>query len=225
MNYAAIYTNLIKRSMGRELKGYSEFHHILPTSINKSDEIENLAHLTVREHFLAHLLLIKMYPDQRCLVFAAHMMTIGVNRNRKGIKKPQWLRKRHSAATSAEKRGNTYMVGKTHSAESRAKMSAAALARPYIKRHPLTDDVKAKISKSNLGVKKALDHCGSMSKAGQKRAKALPPYSDGTIRVPGVIERPNGMFVARARINGKRKYLGFFPNAKLAVEAVMPFLT
>lgn len=40
--------------------GYIEWHHILPKSLGGVDSISNLVALTGREHFIAHLLLVKM---------------------------------------------------------------------------------------------------------------------------------------------------------------------
>jgi hypothetical protein len=40
---------------------YTESHHILPRSLGGADVPENLVILTAREHFVAHLLLAKMY--------------------------------------------------------------------------------------------------------------------------------------------------------------------
>ena len=42
---------------------YYELHHILPKSLGGLDTNENLVMLTLREHFICHLLLAKMYPD------------------------------------------------------------------------------------------------------------------------------------------------------------------
>jgi transcription elongation factor Elf1 len=40
---------------------YTESHHILPRSLGGTDVPDNLVNLTAREHFMAHLLLSKMY--------------------------------------------------------------------------------------------------------------------------------------------------------------------
>lgn len=67
MNYNNIYVNLIasRRNMKR-FKGdgtYYENHHIIPRCMNGSDEPSNFVLLTAREHFIAHKLLTKIYPD------------------------------------------------------------------------------------------------------------------------------------------------------------------
>lgn len=39
---------------------YGEWHHIIPRSMGGTDESDNLVKLTFREHFIAHLLLVKI---------------------------------------------------------------------------------------------------------------------------------------------------------------------
>lgn len=45
-------------------------HHIVPKCLGGSDEPSNLVVLSGREHFLAHYLLTKIYPDNRLIVEA-----------------------------------------------------------------------------------------------------------------------------------------------------------
>ena len=49
------------------IKGKYENHHILPKCLNGSDEPYNLVKLSAREHYIAHKLLIKIYPNEQCL--------------------------------------------------------------------------------------------------------------------------------------------------------------
>jgi len=44
---------------------YVEKHHIIPKSEGGADDDENLVNLTAREHFIAHLLLARIYDDQK----------------------------------------------------------------------------------------------------------------------------------------------------------------
>lgn len=64
MDYKKIYNKIIERSKNRSLcSSYYEKHHIIPKSLNGSDDDENIAILTAREHYICHLLLTKMYPE------------------------------------------------------------------------------------------------------------------------------------------------------------------
>lgn len=70
MDYSKHYRLLIERARVRECDGYSEVHHILPRCMNGGNESENLFRLFPEEHCIAHLLLVKIYPDQPKLVYA-----------------------------------------------------------------------------------------------------------------------------------------------------------
>lgn len=77
MNYKRIYESLIDRAKNRNLEQYTETHHIIPKCMGGSDEKENLVELTPEEHYVSHQLLVKIYPDNRRLAKAAHMMATG----------------------------------------------------------------------------------------------------------------------------------------------------
>ena len=68
MNYVKIYTDLINKGLERghnkkKLSYFTESHHIIPKCLNGVDRKINRVLLTAREHYIAHKLLIKMYPD------------------------------------------------------------------------------------------------------------------------------------------------------------------
>lgn len=64
---------------------YYEFHHILPRCIGGLDDEENLIPLTAREHFLAHYLLMKIYPDNYKLGFAFTAFCMNKNSTSKAV--------------------------------------------------------------------------------------------------------------------------------------------
>lgn len=102
MNYHLHYKKLISRGQIRNISVYTESHHILPRCLNGSDSSSNLVKLTPEEHYVAHLLLCKMYPTEHRLVMAAMMMCA----NRKGNKVYGWLRRRHAAAMAIAQSGS-----------------------------------------------------------------------------------------------------------------------
>ena len=56
MDYQRIYDSIMDRARGRERpKERLEVHHVVPRSIGGSDDFENLVMLTIREHYVAHL--------------------------------------------------------------------------------------------------------------------------------------------------------------------------
>jgi phage tail tube protein FII len=53
-----------------KLLGYTKRHHIIPKAIGGLDIKENIAYLTAKEHYIAHLLLTKLYPKHPGLLAA-----------------------------------------------------------------------------------------------------------------------------------------------------------
>jgi hypothetical protein len=89
MNYQKIYNILCSRSFERstDTNEIYEKHHIIPKCIGGSDNQENIAILTAREHFIAHKLLCEIYPENKKLHYALWaMMNLNNNyQNRKYI--------------------------------------------------------------------------------------------------------------------------------------------
>lgn len=72
MDYQKIYNDLISSRSNQRLRvdEYYENHHIIPKCLGGSNDKINLISLTYREHFLAHLLLTKIHPDNRGINYA-----------------------------------------------------------------------------------------------------------------------------------------------------------
>lgn len=67
MNYDKIYNQLIENAKNRQnenkLSQYKEIHHIIPRQLGGTDDKDNLVELTAREHYISHLLLVKIYKN------------------------------------------------------------------------------------------------------------------------------------------------------------------
>jgi hypothetical protein len=52
--YTRWYYQIISQAQLRKVSNsiYYEYHHIIPKSLNGSNSVENLVHLTAREHFI-----------------------------------------------------------------------------------------------------------------------------------------------------------------------------
>lgn len=85
MQYNKIYTNIIERAKYRQLKGYSEKHHIIPRCLGGTDDKSNIVTLTYREHFLCHKLLCKIYPGNLKLICAISFMIYSSKKNKRLI--------------------------------------------------------------------------------------------------------------------------------------------
>jgi len=123
MNYELAYSRLIDRARAREMAGYIERHHVVPRCLGGGNEKANIVRLPPEEHYVAHQLLVKMYPGNVKLSWAAISMTMTrPGHQARRNKLYGWLRRRLAAN----------MIGKKtrpHSVETKSKMSAASIGR------------------------------------------------------------------------------------------------
>lgn len=98
MDYSHHYSRLISRACNRVLSEYTEMHHVIPRCVGGLDNTENIVALTPEEHFVAHQFLIKIYPDEHKLVYAAHMMTVASGVQRRSNKRYGWLKRKYAEA-------------------------------------------------------------------------------------------------------------------------------
>lgn len=84
--YKNWYMSLMKCGSTEKPERYSERHHIIPKSLGGSDAASNLVYLTARQHYIAHLLLVRMTEGaaKRSMTFAM-IRFAGKNRD-KGYK-------------------------------------------------------------------------------------------------------------------------------------------
>jgi len=152
MDYSRIYINLIERSFERLVSGYVERHHIIPRCMGGDNKPRNIAILTPEEHYTCHLLLAKIYPNNKSLIYAANMM--GATRQHNKVY--GWLRRKHSEACSGE---NSPKFGKSPpnkgvpmSEEQKQKLSNIRKGKPSNRRGcKLSPNAKLKISEKNKG--------------------------------------------------------------------------
>jgi hypothetical protein len=196
MNYQIHYSNLIERAKNRSINGYTERHHIIPKCIGGSNKKENIVRLTPAEHFVAHQLLVKIYPNNRNLVLAVKMMTVSGTHVIRNNKMYGWLRKKFSKAMSnriitketrkkmsVSKLGNTNKKGKKLSDDSKEKLSVAATGRQHTEeskrkiseagKRPCSEETKRKIGLANKnfkspfrGIKLKIVQCPHCNKQG-----------------------------------------------------------
>lgn len=143
MDYSRIYNELISKAKNRQgiltkkeiflLMGQSEIHHVVPECFymlrkrkgpagwlpGDCNHKSNLVHLTPEEHYTAHLLLTKIYPDKLALFRAVILMT-GRNERYTNNKAYGWIRRKNKELSTGA--GNP-LWGKTASEETRQKQS------------------------------------------------------------------------------------------------------
>lgn len=100
MNYTDHYNRLICKAKIRSISEYTETHHIIPKCLGGTNDPTNLVKLLPEEHYVAHQLLVKMYPNNYKLINAAVMMcvTSKYNIGRSKNKLFGWLRRKLSTA-------------------------------------------------------------------------------------------------------------------------------
>jgi hypothetical protein len=155
MNYEKHYNLLITRAQNRKLTGYSELHHIIPKCLGGKDAVTNLVALTAPEHFLAHQLLVKIYPGNRDLILAVHMMTVSTAKfsgARSKNKRFGWIRELTAKAQE----------GTIFTEERKAKIRKAKVG------STLSEDHKQNISKGLIGTTKSEETRLKIAEAGRK---------------------------------------------------------
>ena len=106
MDYKKIYNSLIERAKDRIPDGYVERHHIVPRCMGGSDDKTNLVALYPEEHFLCHVLLVKMYPKNANLILAVGNMCRPIPSGRKKRKLYGWLRREFAKTQSKNQSGS-----------------------------------------------------------------------------------------------------------------------
>lgn len=92
---------------------YCELHHILPKSMQGSDDKENLVFLTAREHFLIHWILYKIHRNSSmALAFFSMSKSVGNGVTRYTSRSFKYAREAGAKAVSEMKSGsNHHMYG------------------------------------------------------------------------------------------------------------------
>lgn len=143
--YTKWYFAIVNHAKAHNISGKFEKHHIVPKCITNDNSNENLVKLTFRQHFVCHLLLVKMTTGnvKRKMMSAIYYMT-NKNRNHCGTRSKSYFssrlfeslkKSRLEIGISDETRHKMSLsmigknVGKTASPEAREKMSIAAKQR------------------------------------------------------------------------------------------------
>lgn len=132
--YTRHYWKLINTRKNRIITGYTEKHHIIPRSLGGTNLKDNLVSLTPREHFIAHLLLSKMFDgDEKYKMYYAFNMIL--------VKSKDNQRYRPTSRFYEQARK---LVGITSSKNNKGRM-------PWNKGIPRTQEVKDAVSNANTG--------------------------------------------------------------------------
>jgi hypothetical protein len=153
--YTKCYFNIITRAKSRTLSEdvYTEKHHIIPKSLDGSNNKSNLAILTAREHFICHLLLPKMVTGvyKRNMTFALWSMLTrdhSKNKSRYKLNSHQYQKLKEQFALAMSE----LHKGKIVSAKTKSKMRKARLGKTSPnKGKAMSESQKQKISIAHKG--------------------------------------------------------------------------
>lgn len=174
MNYKNHYDKLIEKAQHRILPEnvYSERHHIIPKCLGGDNNKTNIVRLLPKEHYIAHLLLFNLYPNNKSLAYSFWMMSNGSKKNKRNYRVSGKIYEEiRNKISSIMKERTPFFQGKKHTEESKQKNRDAHIGKPGTwigKRH--SDESKQKMSKKAIGKKISLETRKkmSMSKIGVK---------------------------------------------------------
>ena len=165
MNYLKTYYKIINKRRQIPIskdKQYCEQHHIIPISENGTNDSINLINLTAREHYICHLLLAKIYDDEKMWSAVIMMHTNNKNHQRNfrfnsrlyeiaRIKLSNKLRGKKLTDEHKRKLSESHK-GKKHTLEQKQKISKSLIGRKaWNKGLHHTEETKIKISNSEKG--------------------------------------------------------------------------
>ena len=164
MTYSAVYCALISKRLQTPLPDdeYGEVHHIIPKSEGGTNDKDNLVRLSAREHYIAHLLLARIYNDSK-MWFAIHRLLFGYERNytRTTSRLYSTIRVQNSRWMSEVHKGkSTWNKGKSLSEEHKRKISKSMRGKPFSEEHirklseankNISEETKRKISEAKKG--------------------------------------------------------------------------
>jgi hypothetical protein len=142
--YTKWYFKIIVEARKNPPTGYIEKHHIVPKSLGGNNNSDNLVSLSARQHYICHLLLVKMTTgkNRSKMAYALHRTVHGNTKNLvKNSRIYQFIKEEFRKANSYYNSGEkNYFYGKRFIGE---------LNHFYKKSH--TSETKEKISKSRKG--------------------------------------------------------------------------
>ncbi len=161
MNYQRIYDAIVSRSRTRDTPERVEKHHIIPRCLGGGNEPENIVKVTPREHFILHLILVRLTSGVARSKMASAVLLMIKNTNK---------RLGRANVTSRRYDASRFYHGAVFSEEHRRKLSEAAKRRApetYVR----SEAAKKATSETMKGRVKSHEHLAKIaaSQRGKKR--------------------------------------------------------
>lgn len=151
MNYKKVYDQLIEHARKFPPTGYTERHHIIPKSEGGSNDKENIIPLSARQHYIAHLLLSKIYNDLKMYSAVLYMRCSSPDNKRDfkfNSRLYEKMRDEFAKRISIRNKGRTaWNKGRPFTEETRRNMSIAHQGQKP------TAETRKRMSESHMGIK------------------------------------------------------------------------
>lgn len=160
------YVNLIYRAKERILAEYTEKHHIIPKSLGGSNQRDNIVLLTAREHYVAHLCLVRCTHGQAYTKMLHAIINFKRGWNTQKIEYTNIKMNSHVFAALKEKRAailsstmtgeNNPFYGRKHSSETRQQIGKMGKGRVSPnKGKQFGQEFREKARQRQLGIKRS----------------------------------------------------------------------
>lgn len=218
--YQITYEKLIKKALSEERykdEGVFENHHIKPSSLGGTDQKDNLVLLTLREHFVAHKLLVRMYEGkQRAKMAVALFMmsnTRGVRISSKlyeegrlaflqNIQKKEWSQEERESMSCVKK--DWWEANKEQIMKQRYESDHYQKVSESLKLHQRTEEHTNKINKNPEKIRKTADKHRGMKRSEETKSKQSESKKK-FIEENGTISFGKGMIYVHHKETGEIK--------------------
>lgn len=170
--YTNYYTSLIASALNRVLDKsvYTEKHHIIPKCMGGKDDLSNLVKLTAKEHFIAHMLLVRMTEGvyHRKMSFALWRMT--QERSDRNSRHKVTATQYESIKTLMAHNMSVHNKGQQLTPEQQKRQQAGCARRggPWNKGKKMPPEFGQAVSQRRLGTKASAETSQSISKGIKK---------------------------------------------------------
>lgn len=218
--YQNTYEKLIKKALSEERykdEGVFESHHIEPRSLGGSNQKDNLVLLTLREHFVAHKLLVRMYEgEQRAKMAVALFMmsnTRGVRISSRlyeegrlaflqNIQKKDWSQEERERMSDTKK--DWWEANKEQIMKQRYESGHYSKVSEALKLHQRTEEHTNKINKNPEKIRKTAEKHRGMKRSEETRQRQSQSKKE-FIEKNGTVSFGKGMIYVHHKDTGEIK--------------------